>query len=247
MTNRADLSQFLIHLTKDGSFDFFSPLGNGHRFAAQTVQAETSLERILQVQPNPQILARSPYGYFKMKVDYPYTPRGGVNPDWIKTVCFSETPLQEIKSFYQAVAAKRNQYKKYGLAFWTETIRARGGNPVLYIDSRKPQLIQALNSMLTNHQQWKEFYPFFESFGPQVLNAARTSDFRWEREWRHPGDLTFTFNDIAFGICPDNKIQKFEALTGGQTIFIDPDWDIPTLTAYFTAKGTQGAQLLAAL
>jgi hypothetical protein len=101
--------------------------------------------------------------------------------------------------------------------------------------------------MLTSHQQWRDFYPFFESFGPQVLNVNRTSDFRWEREWRHPGDLFFTFNEIAFGICPDNKIQKFEALTGGQVIFIDPDWDIPTLTTYFTSKGAAGRQLLNAI
>lgn len=229
MQNRADLSQFLIHLTKDGTFSQYSPLYNGFKFAAQTVQAEPSLERIIQFTPNPQILARSPYGYFKMKIDYPTTIRGGVRPDWINTVCFSETPLHEIKSFYKSVAAKRNQYKKYGLAFWTETIRSKGGNPVFYVDSRKTNLINSLDQMLTNHGQWKELYPYFETFGPQVLYPGKISDFRWEREWRLPGDLNFNLHEIAFGICPEDKIPKFEELTSNQIVFIDPDWDMQYL------------------
>lgn len=234
MINRADLSQFLIHLTKDGTFSDFTPYGNGFQFSSQIVQAEQSLEGIIR---NTQIAARSPYGYFKLKIDYPRTPRGGVNPDWIKTVCFSETPLHEIKSFYQATTAKRNLYRKFGLAFRTEVIRGKGGNPVLYIDSRKKNLIQQLDSMTTNHNQWKDFYPYFETFGPQVLYPANTSDFRWEREWRMPGHLNFTFNEIAFGICPEGKIAKFEALTANQVIFIDPDWDTITLKRHFQSKG----------
>lgn len=236
MFNRADLSQFLIHLTKDGGFSEFTPYSNGFRFNEQMVRAEASLERILQTTPNPQILARSPYGYFKMKIDYPSTPRGGVNPDWIKSVCFSETPLQEIRSFYQAVAAKRNQYKKFGLAFWTDTIRSKGGNPVLYIDSRKPNLIQSLNRMLTSHQHWKDFYPFYETFGPQIIYPTKTSDFRWEREWRLAGNLNFTLEELAFGICPEDKIPKFEALSNNKIVFIDPDWDISKLKQVLSAK-----------
>ena len=142
--NRADLSQFLIHLTKDGTYDEFTSVDGppvpGFQIIRRVVVAKRSLEEILQ---RCWIEARSPLGYFRLKINM-YREQyqrvfenGGFQPDHIKVVCFSEVPLNELSSFYNAVSMKRNKYKKYGLGFWQEKIRKKGCNPIFYIDSRK--------------------------------------------------------------------------------------------------------------
>ena len=64
--NRADLSQFLIHLTKDGTYDEFisvdGPPVPGFKITRRAVVARESLEEILQ---GRWIEARSPLGYFR--------------------------------------------------------------------------------------------------------------------------------------------------------------------------------------
>jgi hypothetical protein len=95
--------------------------------------------------------------------------------------------------------------KKFGLVFWTYTIRSNGGNRVLYIDSRKPSLVQALNKMLTSHQHWKDFHPFYETFGLQVIYPTKTSDFRWEREWRLVGNINFLLKRLLLAFAPKEK------------------------------------------
>ncbi len=114
--NRADLSQFLIHLTKDGTYDEFisvdGPPVSGFQIIRRAVVAKKSLEEILQ---RRWIEARSPLGYFRLKINV-YRERyqrvfenGGFQPDPIKVVCFSEVPLNELSSFYNAVSMKRNR------------------------------------------------------------------------------------------------------------------------------------------
>jgi len=245
--NRSDLSQFLIHLTKEGRYRRYYPgWVRGHRYNDVIVRAEPSLQRILA---NQVIEARSPYGYFKLKIDYPTQVRGGVDPAWVKSVCFSESPLSEIKHFYEAVVVKRNEYKKFGLGFWQEQVRVAGGNPVLYVDSRNQPLLTSLDSMVgANAQSFQSIMPFYDTFGPLVLHPNSPtgySDFRWEREWRYHGDFNFQWEDVAFGICPANQIKQYEALAKNKIVFLDPDWDEPTLRKYLTIR--KATQLLAAL
>lgn len=235
MSARADLSQFLIHLTKNGTFDVYNPSGIGYIRAGQTVLAKNSLEHIIR---NLKIEARSPFGYFKLKINKQNYNNGGVNPNDLKSVCFSETPLSEIKTFYVATIAKRNQYQKYGLGFWQEAIRAKGANPISYIDSRKKNYLSTLNLMLTNLNGFKDLLHLFETFGPTVFGNG-TSDFRWEREWRKKDDLIFKFQDVAFGICPMSEIRYFENLSGSNIIFIDADWSPTILKLYLKLKRSQ--------
>lgn len=252
--NRADLSQFLIHLTKDGTYEEFSyvpgPPIPGFEIIDRAVIAKTSLEEILQ---NNRIEARGPFGYFKLKINK-YRAKykkvfynGDFQPDNIKAVCFSETPLSELSSFYNAVTAKRNKYKKYGLGFWQEKIREKGCNPIFYIDSKKPHLIDALNSIHAQADpQQVSIMPLIDTFGPPVIpGAAYYSDFRWEREWRKKGSLDFANEDVAFGICSDSEVQYFESLVSNAFPFIDPDWDDATLKGHLTSFGA--TELLKAL
>lgn len=155
--DRSDLSNFLIHLTKNGSFEEYVPFsaapGNFKFGSSTTLDAEDSLRSILSDSPKPIILARAPFGHFKFKIDIWYQKRGSVPPDWLKCVCFSETPLRELKSFYSATQdpknahLKHNKYQKYGLAFSSKLIRSKNGHPVFYFDSRRSDIVRALNSM----------------------------------------------------------------------------------------------------
>jgi hypothetical protein len=235
--NRADLSQFLIHLTKDGRYKRYIPSNKGgFYYRERIVRAEHSLKTIIG---NQRLEARSPYGYFKLKIDYPSQVRGGIDPSWVNSVCFSESPLCEIKHFYQATVAKRNEYKKFGLGFWQEKVRSAGGNPVLYIDSNKPTLLSALDAMTgVNASLFKHIMPFYDTFGPLVLhpNSVGFSEFRWEREWRLAGDFTFQWDTVAFGICPEDQIAAYEALVSNKIPFIDPDWDEQTLLSHLKQK-----------
>lgn len=244
--NRADLSQFLVHLTKDGTHEIYNKVNNpitGYFVTNRTVQARTSL---IQILTNKVIEAKSPFGYFKMKVNrqrHPGGPvwnNGGLDPAWLMSVCFSETPLKELRHFYTAVVAKRNRYKKYGVGFWQDFVRTSNGNPVAYIDSRRPDLLQALDCYLG--QQGNSLRPMMhlsETFGPLVIpGVSGYSDFRWEREWRTCGNLTFSFPDLAFGICPAAEIQYFSLLTGNTVPFLDPDWDEITLRNHLQSIGS---------
>ncbi|MDZ4661477.1 MAG: abortive infection system antitoxin AbiGi family protein [Pseudomonadota bacterium] len=191
-----------------------------------------------------RIEARSPFGYFKLKVNLykSYWNRvfwnGDAEPSWTHSVCFSETPLSELSGFYQATTRKRNQYQKYGVAFFQEKLRELGGNPIFYVDSRRPDLLTALNSSLQNNKN--DFIPMMyliETFGPPVISAADGySDFRWEREWRKKDSLDFKYEDLAFGICPADEIPFFNQQTNHQVTFIDPDWSEATLKSYLQAN-----------
>lgn len=240
---RSDLSNFLIHLTKDGSFDEYKPFekspGSFLFGQSEKLNAEKSLLEILTFRPNPTILARSPFGHFKYNIDVGFQRRGGIPLDWLQCVCFSETPLRELKSFYSATqdpknaGIKHNKYQKYGLAFSTELVRKKGGHPVFYFDSRRKDIVNALNAFLINGSLslWKSLLPLFEQYGPRLhtKHSGNDIDFRWEREWRCVGDFKFTLDEVAFGLCPEAKIQEFNMLVKNKFPFIDPDWDQHTL------------------
>lgn len=235
--NRADLSQFLVHLTKNGSYPSYkASKRGGYYFTEVPVQAKASLDLILSMN---KIEARSPYGYFKLKISYPTKSRGPVQPDWIRSICFSETPLSELKFFYGAVVAKRNAYQKYGLGFWSDKLRAKGVNPIFYLDSRNKTYLSALDAMVTpnNISSFQPTLFLHKTFGPLVTRQTGYSDFKWEREWRKLGDLLLADEDIAFGICSEEEISLYQAQVKNRFPFIDPDWDEVTLREHLKRFG----------
>lgn len=247
--NRLDLSNFLIHLTKNGSYEHWEEMTHykGHYLFknSETINAEKSLISILKANP-PTLLARSPFGIFKViglnvgkktKMDIPL--------EWLKCACFSETPLRELKSFYTATQDQRNwklktnHYQKFGLAFETEKVRTCGGHPVFYYDRRQPNITGSIEKL--GEPQWqgigRPLLPFCEPYGPKILESTKEIDFRWEREWRIVGDFEFSLKEVAFGICPEESISKFESIVGNAFPFIDPDWEIDQLKQYLESKG----------
>ncbi len=247
---RSDLSNFLIHLTKDGSFELYEdyPYLPGHyQFGrSANLSADDSLKKILS---GPQRLeARAPFGHFKFDISIYTKKRRAVPLAWLKCVCFSEAPLRELRSFYRSTqqtkhqAFKMNRYQKFGLAFHADFIRRRGGHPVLYFDSANEGIFRSVDQMADPHLLpiCKPLLPLMESFGPAKKATSRQTtseiDFRWEREWRHVGSLIFQLTDVAFGLCPENRFGEFEPLSKGHFPFIDPDWDSNKLSEFLISK-----------
>jgi hypothetical protein len=249
---RSDLSNFLIHLTKNGSYEIYDdyPYIPGHyKFErSSNLEADDSLRKILK-KDIPTLEARAPFGHFKFDISIYSKVRRAVPLEWLMCVCFSETPLRELRSFYRSTQQtkqqhiKLNSYQNFGLAFFADFLRKKNTHPLFYFDSRNESVYQAVDKLadpqfLTSS---RSLLPLFESFGPAKKSTARANsgeiDFRWEREWRHVGDLQFQLSDVAFGLCPETRIEEFELLSKGHFPFIDPDWDANTLSEYLISKG----------
>lgn len=88
----------------------------------------------------------------------------------------------------------------------------------------------------------------FEQFGPRrqtqdPRKRAGEIDFRWEREWRIKGDFAFNLEDVAFGLCPEDKLDECSQLSQGKFPFIDPNWEYKRLREYLK-KGEWDKKIL---
>lgn len=175
-----------------------------------------------------------------------FQQKGKMPLEWLTSVCFSETPITELKSFYiatQNTSQNVNKYQKYGLAFSQQLVLSKKGHPVFYFDSSNSSnssIVSAvdLQGSPVNRITAKALLSLYESFGPKLHSRyAGNTDFRWEREWRHVGHFHFKLDEVAFGLCPESEILNFENLVSGQISFIDPDWDSQKTKYYLLSKG----------
>lgn len=209
VASRGDLSPFLIHLTRD-----LTVQGSNFQF----VGARNNLISIIN---SSTLQARSSNSYFKYK--RPAT----ILSSWLNSVCLTETPLRDIDIQLMPIHNRQQHFQPYGLAFFENSVRRAKGNPVLYVDSSDPSNITSLDAMKLNPNiaQFKELLHLYQTFGKSFSQRYPNMiiDFRWEREWRIPGNFTFNVTrDVAFGLCPYADITYFESLTGNRIPFVDP-------------------------
>lgn len=64
-------------------------------------------------------------------------------------------------------------------------------------------------------------------------------EFWREREWRHPGNLSFSLDRVALWLCPEGEIQQFTQLIESQVPAptktprcIDPTWGLEQIVAH---------------
>ena len=232
LAQRGDLSPFLIHLTRNGIFK-----SDPTQTIGSTLNAKQSLETILV---SSRIRAKSALGYFNYKVPWKgRNTNSQVQRSWLYACCFTETPLKDVSIQFQSIQGRQCHFQPYGLAFFEETVRSRGGNPVLYIETRNRGMRLTFDQMAIapNCIDFKGIMPFVEGFGdPWFTYTPPEIDFRWEREWRCAGDFDFQHREVAFGICPENEIAYFEGLTNNQIPFVD----VSNPTALTAAKTRLG-------
>lgn len=225
IARRGDLSPFLVHLTRDG-FLTTEPRRKVYLDAAE------SLQRIIQEQ---QITAKSPFGYFKYRLQTEL-PGSQIVRDWLKATCFTETPVDHIYLQCLDIVGRSWDFRPYGLAFFEKAIRSKNGHPLFYFNSQDRAILAALDAMATSTgcASFRSSLALFEPFGPRVLARYRCSspvDFRWEREWRVVGNVVFDVSDIAFGLCPAEEVDEFEALLDHRVPFVDPHAPLPAIKA----------------
>lgn len=238
---RNDLSPFLFHLTRTGPVtirkDIFS------QFSQDRIVNRTAKYRLEKILSTKTIKAISSFGYFHYKVPIPkkngvgMTNTGSnVQRQWLKSACFTETPLDHIQIQMQPITGRSLHFEPYGLAFNEDFIRGKGGSPVMYFESGNRNFISSLDDMAISRDanKFKSLMPLYEGFGQRIYGVGGRVDFRWEREWRSHLDVVFNFQDVAFGICKTKDIPFFNSLVGNAFPFVDPVGNIQHLQAVKT-------------
>ncbi|MBI4404115.1 MAG: hypothetical protein HY537_08140 [Deltaproteobacteria bacterium] len=196
--------------------------------------ARESLDKIIK---SRRIEARSSFEYFNYKV--PLKRADGrvlnqnsyVRRDWLRCVCFTETPLDHVCLQMQVIYGRQLNFEPYGLAFREAVVRGANGNPVLYIQTTNQNIRLGLDQLAFNPLalHFKSMMPFVDGFGPPWFprpSGSTEIDFRWEREWRITGDFSFSLSDVAFGFCDTASITYFESLVNNAFPFVDPVGDL---------------------
>ncbi len=190
LSRRADLSTFVIHLTRDGEH----PARNN----LVSIAADRRLE------------ARTPMGW---SINNKASPCP--DPDSQRVVCFSETPLEHVYSLFADIEDRSVHLKPYGLAFTKKRARDLGVNPVWYVDRNAGaehgwKLAGALDEAFKaavgtgrfGAQPIAAALPFIEAMGSWPRDKPTTiKEWWWEREWRHLGNLELRIWDVALWLA----------------------------------------------
>lgn len=197
LLNRTDLSNFIVHLTRD---------------TKET--NKTAKANLIEILNSMKIEARNYHCLFNKLLDKE-------NEEIKKkfyVCCFTETPINKLKDFLN-IANRKKDFKPYGIIFFkdTENFAQLGGynthlkehpNPVLYVTNLNKTLI----NMLTNqYNDWLEKYKNskidskFYLLGSIINYVGEKHDFSWEREWRVVGNYEFIPPDIVTIIAPEEE------------------------------------------
>jgi hypothetical protein len=106
-----------------------------------------------------------------------------------------------------------NRYTPCGVEFTKQFVFDRGGGPALYIRGDEWPAAQALPQPLRSRivRFWPGAEPDYqgEEIWPSLLAP---SEWLHEREWRVPGDLAFSWADVAFLIVPNSSWQSYYSI-----------------------------------
>lgn len=196
---RSDFSRFIVHLTRK----------------VQGVGAENNLINILKTK---NIEARNYHCLFGPKLNkMKLTP---LLKKSFKTVCFTETPLDQIHKMTSETYPRKIRLRPYGLVFWRHQLIKRGANPAIYVNGEGTNLRDYLISEFDRHfkgvkalkglSRREAFYQEIVHYYSLVNVIAKNYDFSWEREWRFNGNFEFNYNKVVAIVAedPDNFEDK---------------------------------------
>lgn len=133
-----------------------------------------------------------------------------------RSACFSEVPIDHVSR----LAARHGHY---GIGFHRSFVREAGGARVWYVDDSSPvakALFEHVGTLISRGDftaaLW-QLTPFIDRVIPGRYQ------FEWEREWRVPGGLSFTMEDVAFVITPEGNEMHLEQEPGLDVPFVSPD------------------------
>jgi len=171
----------------------------------------------------------------------------GLDTDGQNVVCFTEAPLQNVRSLLGDIEGRSCHFQPYGVALTKHQGRQFCINPVWYLDQTpglqgqfKPWLNTEVDKLVeaaiaAGQDEAAPIFqltPFIEQMG--TWEGSR-KEFWWEREWRCRGN--FGLPDRVIVLCPENDFDEFKALIrqhGRQDrcALIDPQWSLERMIAY---------------
>lgn len=190
---RADISPFVAHLTKH----------------SDQMDAAENLVSILKCKC---IEARNPHCLFNHAIENNNFDENLRQRFY--TVCFTETPLSQIRFLSEDIPGRSVHLKPYGLVFRRTDMLDEGGSPALYINAHGTTHRNLLLKRFANDFDDVETYveakrkhrPFTNSLISHYALCNIISDrhdFSWEREWRHCGDFQFKYYQVVAILVDD--------------------------------------------
>lgn len=224
LSQRSDLSTFLVHLTKD------SATKDG-----MAMPAVEALKRILQ---SGEVQARNSFGHAVSKLR-----AAKMSLISQRCVCLTETPLVHLRLLLGEIEGRKVPLKPYGIALPKKIGRLSGINPVWYLNmtpgAKGGWLSEPWNKLIdeaiANHttvpfdqSSIAKLTPFIEQMG--TWSATSRKEFWWEREWRKLGKLELPQRFIV--IAPEKVHGSLRTYIDGQGKYspnmplIDANWSL---------------------
>lgn len=217
LSQRSDLSTFLVHMTKD----------------VKALKAPDVLKAILK---SGKIEARNPFGPAVNELKAAKISTASQN-----CVCFTETPLLHLRLLLGEIEGRAVRLRPYGIAMPKKVGRSKSVNPIWYLDQTPgaPEWLgKAWAPLITvaikNHAKQpfdknpiSKLTPFIEQMGTWPTKGTM-KEFWWEREWRKRGDFFLPSRVIV--IAPELEHGDFrrfiDELGTISAVLIDASWSL---------------------
>lgn len=218
LSNRTDISDFIIHLTRDN-------------------EGKTAEENLTNILNEMKVEARAHHCLFNGSLN----KQSDVIRKKYHVACFTETPIHKLQDIFN-IKNKQKDFKPYGIIFSKDSLKdyeecgmedlANHPNPVFYASGDNKALVK---SLYQQYDKWLDdqnnsIENNFHVFGSLVNLVNDKHNFIWEREWRTVGDYKFIIPDIIAVIAPESQHDNIrnnvyyefsEAIT-----FIDISWSL---------------------
>ena len=222
-TDRDDISQFVVHLTR-------------------RYKGKSPRDNLVSILADRVIEARTAHCLFAPLFNsLQFTP---LLKGRFKTVCLTETPLNQIDHLCAQIPGRKIKLQPYGLVFYKSTVLRRGGSPAIYINAQGTQIKNYLLKQFREHfkgiRSLHRFAIGQQKYHKQMIQyysliniIASHYNFAWEREWRYSGNFKFKYFDIVAIIArnPDNFTKYCQQSITGPRIHslrkipvISPKW-----------------------
>lgn len=222
LKGRDDISQFVVHLTRDDTKDFGDRGG-------------TARENFVK------ILLEKRVGAFRSHCQFnPQLKKIGEEIESkFRVACFTETPLNMLHLLVQEIPGRSIRLEPYGLVFKKRFLVEEGAQQAIYINSygANSWLKDAAMKLFTRCTKDNELEEPEWRLLPFLNAMSEKYDFSWEREWRVLGDFQFKISDIVCVVIPsdeETKMKDFFATSGIAAIC--PGWSYEEIVAELASQ-----------
>lgn len=214
----AEVAKKLARLSSDCSFLLTHLIRQNDEKSDEDAQKILSLILDLAGKPSHPLLKASNSGWYGTAAPNIFNPvtRDFGGPSNCKAVCFTESTLAGLKAHRDVFNAK------YGVAFDRDFLFTKGANPCLNV---RDSLLKA--SFTCNGEMYtRSVFNFIPHQLHPFVNVIHESfDATHEREWRVPGDLAFTPNELLFVFCPADEFSHFASIQSvAKPVLFDLAW-----------------------